>query len=541
VSFSATALTLNLKIQALYLTQSTQTQSGSVPLVKDRNAYLRVFVTANESNSATPVVRVRFYQGSNLLDTRTIAAPGSSVPTSLNEEPLTASWNTAIPGSLIQPNVSILADADPDRTLLEADKTDNTFPASGTAQALDVRTANAFQLRLVPVRLAASNNLTGDVTESNKADYTSLTGKVYPLPSVDADIRAAYSTNAVLTVDDANDGWGILLRELDALRVADNSPRYYYGVVKVPFSGSTGAGIAISPGTAAWGWDTPDGSAGLTGRGQIAAHEWAHNWNRLHSPCGSPAGPDPEYPYANGVIGVYGLDVAASALKSPSLPDIVSYCANPWISDYTYRGVLNYRATNFEPPPAAAAGPELSLLVWGGISRGRLVLEPAFPVLTRPVLPREPGPYTLEGLDAGGARLFSFAFRPADLVDGPQPAASFAFAIPARLLEPDRLAVLRVSGPEGEATRASPAAFAAAAAGPAPAPPRASLRRRAGDVVELSWDGGAYPMVMVRDPRTGLVLSFAREGAVTIGTAARELELVFSDGVQGTARRATIR
>ena len=56
---------LNLKIDGMYLTQSVQTYSGAVPLVKDRNGYLRVFVTANQSNVAQPAVRVRFYNGIN--------------------------------------------------------------------------------------------------------------------------------------------------------------------------------------------------------------------------------------------------------------------------------------------------------------------------------------------------------------------------------------------------------------------------------------------------------------------------------------------
>jgi hypothetical protein len=51
---------LNLRIDGVYLTQSVQTYTGAVPLVKDRDGYLRVFVTANQSNLATPQVQVRF-------------------------------------------------------------------------------------------------------------------------------------------------------------------------------------------------------------------------------------------------------------------------------------------------------------------------------------------------------------------------------------------------------------------------------------------------------------------------------------------------
>ena len=53
---------LNFCINGMYLTQSVQTYNGSVPLVKSRDGYLRVFVTANQSNTAAPSVRVTFYE-----------------------------------------------------------------------------------------------------------------------------------------------------------------------------------------------------------------------------------------------------------------------------------------------------------------------------------------------------------------------------------------------------------------------------------------------------------------------------------------------
>src|SRR5262249_35226769 len=81
---------LNLKIDGMYLTQSVQTYSGSVPLVKDRDGFLRVFVTANQSNIAQPSVRVRFYNGINLVQTMTISAPGLSTPLSPDESSLSS-------------------------------------------------------------------------------------------------------------------------------------------------------------------------------------------------------------------------------------------------------------------------------------------------------------------------------------------------------------------------------------------------------------------------------------------------------------------
>ena len=74
--------TVNLTIDALTITQSVQSYDDTVPLVANRDAYLRVFVRADQANTATPAVRVRLYQGANPTPvmTYTLPAPGASVP-----------------------------------------------------------------------------------------------------------------------------------------------------------------------------------------------------------------------------------------------------------------------------------------------------------------------------------------------------------------------------------------------------------------------------------------------------------------------------
>jgi hypothetical protein len=56
----------------------------------------------------------------------------------------------------------------------------------------------------------------------------------------------------------------------------------------------------------------------------------------------------------------------------------------------------------------------------------------------------------------------------------------------------------------------------------------------------LQWDAAAHPMVMVRDPDTGEVLSFARGGRVEVQTGKRALDLVVSDGVRSRQTRLTV-
>jgi hypothetical protein len=47
-------------------------------------------------------------------------------------------------------------------------------------------------------------------------------------------------------------------------------------------------------------------------------------------------------------------------------------------------------------------------------------------------------------------------------------------------------------------------------------------------------------MVMVRDAKTGEVLSFARGGSVDVVTPNQQVDLVFSDGVQSRVKRVAV-
>jgi hypothetical protein len=63
-------------------------------------------------------------------------------------------------------------------------------------------------------------------------------------------------------------------------------------------------------------------------------------------------------------------------------------------------------------------------------------------------------------------------------------------------------------------------------------PQQIKVQRVAGGRLRVHWDANAYPMVMVRDPETGEILSFARGGSVNVATRKHRVELVLSNGVQ---------
>ena len=108
----------------------------------------------------------------------------------------------------------------------------------------------------------------------------------------------------------------------------------------------------------------------------------------------------------------------------------MGYCSNEWISDYTYTGVLNFRAAETDVAAGFAQAMQPCLLVWGRIVNGEPVLEPWFEIVTRPSLPTARGAYRVEGTAADGSRLFGPSFTPVAVANNPHGDAHFAFAVP---------------------------------------------------------------------------------------------------------------
>ncbi|MGQ0704511.1 MAG: CARDB domain-containing protein, partial [Gemmatimonadales bacterium] len=328
----------DLRIDAVYLTQATQRLDGSVPLVAGRDGYLRAFALADGANALQPAVRVRLYQSGNLVQTYTIPAPGVSVPMAADESSLANSWNVLIPGPLVQPGLAVLADVDPGNGVAESDESNNQFPVSGSPASVDVRALPTFAIRLVPV-LQQANGLQGNVTSANLETFLNDFRQMLPVGASDADLRDVYTTTApALQGNNSNNAWNTVLAELLALRTADASTRYYYGVVKVNYaSGTAGMGYVGGGARTAIGWDyLPSGS-------RVMAHELGHNMGRLHAPCGPVGGPDPNYPYSGGVIGAWGLNLNGLVLKPPTTADVLGYCQPVWVSDYNWRAMVAYR------------------------------------------------------------------------------------------------------------------------------------------------------------------------------------------------------
>jgi hypothetical protein len=167
---------------------------------------------------------------------------------------------------------------------------------------------------------------------------------------------------------------------------------------------------------------------------------------------------------------------------------------------------------------------------------GRAILEPTFQIVTRPRMPQSRGPYTLEAQAADGSSLFTLSFDATPTADADQDSKHFAFAIPIDQVRAARVGTMRLTGPGVQlaAVRQSADLLQRGAV-----QDNITARRETGSIT-LQWNAAAHPMLMVRDPDSGEVLSFARGGNARVWTGKNAVDLEVSNGVQSHRVRLAI-
>ena len=430
---------------AAYLTQVVQSREFPVPLVAGEPALLRVFVTAERAtNAGLPPVRATFYRDGAMIHEADIPAKSDPIPAAIDESSLSKSVNAEIPGWVIQPGLEVVIEPDPDGTLDPALGVAGRIPATGR-MAVDVHAVPVFELTLVPFLWEESPDasileitaaMAGDPEGHELLEDTRL---LLPVAAMDVKAHESVATST-------NNGFAIM-QQTEMIRVAEGGRGHYLGVM----AGPTGPGRLLGV-----AYDIGSWSSFSVLDSETIAHEFGHNRNLYHAPCGGAGGPDRYYPYGSGNIGAWGYDSRTGDLVPPDQPDLMSYCDPYWISDYQFTNALRYRLETESGSilVAAAAPPAASgraLLLWGGLDgEGGPYLRPAFFIDAPPTLPAAGGAYSLTGRDPGGAELFSLSFAMAEYTDAEDDRAGFSFALPVTWTE--ELASITLQGPEGSAS-----------------------------------------------------------------------------------------
>ncbi|MEM7436190.1 MAG: M66 family metalloprotease [Myxococcota bacterium] len=247
-------------------------------------------------------------------------------------------------------------------------------PSNGAADLAARPMDGPFRIVLVPIRWNADGSgRLPDLSASVVGVFADRVRALYPVDAVDVSVRAQpldYDGD----LDAAGNGWSQLLNTCLNLRADDDGPDevYYYCVfqptndIREFCGGSCVAGIGPVPSASdtyrrgAIGFSY--GASGV----ETFVHEIGHALGRPHAPCGGVSGADPNYPYSDATIGVWGYDLVDREHIAPNYRDMMSYCGPSWISDYNYELLFDriesvYRA--FSLKSAAAPVEYLTVIV----------------------------------------------------------------------------------------------------------------------------------------------------------------------------------
>ena len=361
-----------LSIDRIYVNQSVPAQDTSVsagsrvPLVANRGGLLRVFATADDTGAGEASVTLHYrYNGGNESSV-SLNGP-TSVPTSTSEDSRSSVFERLLSSGLVQPGLEayVTVEAVAGGTPISA-----RYPSTGY-WSLDTEIVPAADMTVVPVTYEGDTPSVGDGSA-----YMRTVEQLYPVGenTVDVQVRSPYAFGGTLT---SGEGWVDLLNQLTTVWQNDGTSRHYYGVVDPNYTSGI-AGIGWVGGyPVAVGWShLPSGSG-------VAAHELGHNWGREHAPCGVSNG-DTSYPYNGASIGIWGYDLSADVLRSPSqYVDLMSYCDPTWVSDYTYEGIMDYRR-QYGYSVETADAPQRVLVVSGSVGPDGLDLDPLLTMTGRP-------------------------------------------------------------------------------------------------------------------------------------------------------------
>ncbi len=462
---------VRLTAPAIYLNQVAQRLDGTVPLIAGRDALLRVFVTGDEVSYYEPRAYADFLRDGEVIHTAAMGPP-HVIPDAVTEKWRLQSFNAEIPGEVIQPGVELFVEMDPDGVVPLKPGSQPRIPAEGALE-LDVIELPVHFQTLVPVigetdpreqiRIWAQ-----DLTPEH--EWLQFARSVLPIGDMHLTVHDPFYTSVDMGTFE---GWLQLLSDIRTLRAMENGRGYYYGAFhRANLTGIVGLGYIGQP-----------VGIGLS-QDDTFAHEVGHNMSLRHAPCGGAGGPDPRFPYKDGSAGVWGYNPASGGIIDPDqYKDLMGYCSPSWVSDYSFTKALDYRIRTEigrgGADPADERPAEQTLLLRGRAVNGSLMLEPAFLIETRPVLPEVEGPYRLEGFGSGGRVLFSFDFTPTPLEFG---GGDFLFAVPYDAESDGALERVVVSGPEGEFTL-----------GPSSTSPMAIIINRDNGQVRAilrDWNGG---------------------------------------------------
>lgn len=321
----------------------------NAPVVVNRPGLIRVYVEPGAGwKSRELTAEVRLVSGDEkfpiLRETKTIRGASE------DDDPK-STFNLEVPAEHLLPDVTfqVALTAADGELVEEGVENEARFPRDGSFEELGAERSGKLKVVLVPLRYDADGSgRTPDVGATQLALYKKTLMQRYPASDVEVTTRAPYPWTT--TIARNGTGFSSVLRAMHQLRQREQADDdvYYYGLFAPTTSMSSfcGGGCVTGLSTVA-DENTPvlRASVGLGFVGAEAAntmaHELGHAHGREHAPCGGASGVDPSFPYPQAQLGVWGYDIFDKTLISPTRGrDMMGYCPNEWVSDYTYKALF---------------------------------------------------------------------------------------------------------------------------------------------------------------------------------------------------------
>jgi hypothetical protein len=424
--------TVDLFADRIEVTQAIQDLNNSVRLVQDKRTFVRFHV---HSNSGAPVTTARLtaQRGASSVVLSPINPGGTiAVRTAPDRGTLHHAFLFELPNGYKQGSVALTARVNPNNNPAESNLANNQV--NYTANFESVPRVNLVMYQ-IGYQIGATTYTPGN---AHRDQMLSWLRRAYPLSDLRVWNRSLnYGAGAASNGNLTNPTCGTVNTRLMNAKVLDTVFRWlgwtdiptsshYYGMVSDGGGFMRGCAVNIPhtvasgpTGNSNWGWDF-DGSYG----DWYGGHELAHTYGRFHAMyCGATGGQ--VYPYsagnisptATGSTALFGFDINSRAIYGPAWKDVMTYCANQWISDFTYEGLMTYFKAN--PVRATdglvriAAGDRL--LIGGTIDpvTNATILDPILRVPdVAEITPPTGGDYAIVLRGAGNQELARYAFTP---------------------------------------------------------------------------------------------------------------------------------
>jgi hypothetical protein len=343
-------------VKVLVVKDGKWVSSRNAPVVAGRPALVRVFVTPDASFLAgsrkSVTAELRLESGGTkhplLKDTKTITEASTDAE-------LDSTFDFEVAPELLTKDVTFSVALTMTGGETPSAASAARFPADGTQKGLSAEVGGAVKITLVPIKYDYDGSgRSPDVTAKQVELYRQTFMTLYPASEVEITVRAPYSWTSQIAGNGT--GFSSLLRGVTELRQKERPAAdvYYYGLLAPTSSFSsfcsggcvTGLSTVVSnPSTSYLRASIGVGFSGQSSANTMA-HEVGHAHGREHAPCGGANGVDPDYPYSGAQLGVWGYNILTKAFISPTKGrDMMGYCPNEWVSDYTFAGLFDRIST----------------------------------------------------------------------------------------------------------------------------------------------------------------------------------------------------